>query len=290
MMARELVTGQIKRLRPLPPTALRLASLLASPLYSIDECVTIIKYDEALALEVLTYANSAFSGAQRQISDIRSAVIRLGGGRILKEILSRHLKTVMTGDLSAYGYSETELWRHSVAAALAIESLGPFLMGSISGLAFTAALMHDIGKLILARAAPKETITRIWAILSDETCTCEQAEKEILGFTHADVGAEIMVAWKMPECIERCVRNHHTMLAQADPLTDCVSVANVVAKSVGQGIGNEGMCFGYDSRVVDRMGLTAEIFERICVQTADRMREVLSFFEIEPGPDSASGR
>jgi putative nucleotidyltransferase with HDIG domain len=280
MKVRDLLLGHIRKLRPLPPTALRLAGLLDSPLYSIDECVNVIRYDEALALEVMIYANSAYSGASRPISDIRGAVIRLGGGRILKEILAKHLKSIMSGNLSAYGYAEVDLWRHSVAAATAVESLGPYLVSPIGGLAFAAALMHDIGKLILARAAPKARMDELWKKVSVEACTCEQAEKAVFGFSHADVGAEMMVEWKMPEAIERSVRNHHAVCAEADPMTDCVSVANIVARSVGEGIGFEGMSFGHDSRAAGRLGLTRDIVEKVCAQTTCRMKDVLAFFGV----------
>jgi putative nucleotidyltransferase with HDIG domain len=278
MNVHDLVLGHIRKLRPLPPTALRLAGLLDSPLYSIDECVAVIRYDEALALEILTYANSAFSGASRQISDIRGAVIRLGGGRILKDILAKHLKAFMSGTLSAYGYAETDLWRHSVAAATAVEALGPYLAAPVSGLAFAAALMHDIGKLVLARAAPRIQMEAIWKKVCDEGCPCELAEKEVVGLSHADVGAEMMAVWKIPEAIERSVRNHHAVCAETDLMTDCVSVANIVARSIGEGIGDEGMNFGHDSRAAGRLGLTKDIFEKVCAQTTVRMKEVLSFF------------
>jgi putative nucleotidyltransferase with HDIG domain len=280
MRAHDLVQGYLRKLQPLPPTALRLAGLLDSPLSSVDECVAVIRYDEAITLAILTYANSAFSGASRQITDIRSAVIRLGGGRILKDILARHLKSILCESLDDYGYAEADLWRHSVAAATAVESLGPYLVNPIGGLAFAAALMHDIGKLILARAAPKTVMDEIWNKVSLEACTCEQAENSVFGFSHADVGAEMMVEWKMPEAIQRSVRNHHAVCAEPDAMTDCVSVANVVARSVGEGIGFEGMRFGHDSRAAARLGLTKDIVEKVCAQTTCRMREILSFFGV----------
>jgi putative nucleotidyltransferase with HDIG domain len=280
MNARDLLNGHIRQLRPLPPTALRLAGLLDSPLYNIDECVEVIRYDEALALEILTYANSAYSGSTRPMSDIRTAVIRLGGGRILKDILARHLKAMMSGALAAYGYDEVDLWRHSVAAATAVEALSPFLLQPIGGLSFAAALMHDIGKLVLARAAPRERMDDIWRKVSSESCTCEEAERDVLGFSHADVGAEMMAAWKMPEAIERSVRNHHAVCAGADTMTDCVSVANIVARTVGEGIGYEGMSFGHDHRAAARLCLTKDIFEKVCAQTNCRIKDVLALYGV----------
>jgi putative nucleotidyltransferase with HDIG domain len=266
-------------LPPLPPTALRLSRALASKNYNVDECADIIKYDEALTLDVLRYANSAFSGPTRPITVIKDAVIRLGGGRILSELLAKHLQKSLSGSLEAYGYGERDLWRHSVAAASAAEVLAGLAPEPLSGLVFTAALLHDIGKLILARSVPREIMASVWEKVTREHVSCEQAEGAVLGFSHAQAGAALVTAWEMPESIVRGVRCHHgTEGLDFDPLTDCVMAANIVARSIGEGIGHEGMSTGLDERVAKRMGLTKDIFERVCAQTACRLQDVIAFF------------
>jgi putative nucleotidyltransferase with HDIG domain len=279
MITLDQVIRDTRDLPPLPPTALRLARALASKSYSVDECAEIIRYDEALTLEVLRYANSAFSGPARPIAEIREAVIRLGGGRILSELLARHLQPTMSAALEAYGYAEKDLWRHSVASASAAEVLSGLAPAPLSGLVFTAALLHDIGKLLLARAAPKALMVNVWVQVAREGLSCERAERLVLGFSHAEAGAALAAAWEMPECIVHGIRFHHGgEEADFDPLTDCVMAANITARSIGEGVGHEGMSTGLDERVAKRMGLTRDMFERVCAQTAVRVREVIAFF------------
>jgi putative nucleotidyltransferase with HDIG domain len=279
MISIQELTGRVRELSPLPPAATKLSRVLSSPMFSVEACVDSIRYDQALTLETLKFANAASEGVNREITSIREAVVRLGGGRILKEILARHLKKTLNEPLAAYGYGELELWRHSVAAASAAEALGAHIPSGAGGLSFTAALLHDVGKLILARTAPRREMEAIWKKVSVENCTCEQAEKTVLGFSHAEVGAEILTAWNMPESIVSAVRNHHAETAAVlDPMTDVVMVANLVARSIGEGVGYEGLSVGIDAAVGRRMGLTKEIFEGVCASTACRMREISTQF------------
>ena len=279
MITLEQVIDNTRDMPPLPPTALRLARALASKDYNIDECADIIRYDEALTLDVLKYANSAFSGPARAITGIKDAVIRLGGGRILTQLLARHLQPSLATALDAYGYGEQDLWRHSVAAASAAEVLAGLAPAPLSGLVFTTALLHDIGKLLLARTVPREVMGKVWDQVARGGWSCEQAESLVLGFTHAQAGAALVTAWEMPESIARGVQNHHGAAGfDFDPLTDCVMAANVAARSIGEGIGHEGMSIGLDERVAKRMGLTKDIFERVCAQTACRLQEIIAFF------------
>ena len=279
MITLEQITGRIKELAPLPPTATRLAAVLATPTYNIDECVEVVRYDQALTLAIIKYVNSAFAAAARPIADIKEAVIRLGGGRILRDLLASHLRGNLTVELPAYGYKESDLWRHSVAAAVAVEILGRHAALPPAGLSFTAALLHDIGKLVLARAAPRNDMEAIWKKVSVEKYTCEAAEKTVLGFSHAEVGGAVLTAWALPAGMATSVANHHAPSDTGDPMTDCVMAANLVARSIGEGIGHEGMSVGADAGVGRRLGLSRDKFELVCAESRCRMLDVTSVFK-----------
>jgi putative nucleotidyltransferase with HDIG domain len=279
MIAIDTIAGAIKELSPLPQTATRLAALLSTGNWTVDACVDTIRYDQALTAAVFKYANSAFSGATREITDIRDAVIRLGGGRILEDLLARHLQRDLTQALPAYGYNERDLWRHSVAAAIAAETLCAKLSLPIGGLAFSAALLHDIGKLILARTVARHNMEEVWKTVSHQNCSCEEAERKILGITHAETGAAVIELWGLPADIITGVKNHHASTDTGHTMTDCVMVANLVARSIGEGIGHEGMSVGCDALVGKRTGLTRETFEQVCARTRSRFKEVVEEFK-----------
>ncbi len=273
------IVSQAEKLEPLPPTATKLAQVIADEKSTINDASEIIKYDQALAAEVLRIANSSFSASRRSIGNVRDAVIRLGSGRILEMLVSKRVKGVMKQPLSQYGYSEDDLWRHSVASAIAAENLNRYAQVSISGVSFTAALLHDIGKLIMVRVFPEEEMKKTWHIMEEKQVPWALAEKEVFGFTHADVGAHIAQLWKLPDTIEKAIRNHHTVDTDGDPVTDSVRIANMVARTIGQGIGYEGMSVAMDNDLADRMELSRDDVETLCADTAQKLEYVLAIYE-----------
>ncbi len=273
------IVSQAEKLEPLPPTATRLAQVIADEKSTISDASEIIKYDQALAADVLRIANSSFSASRRSIGNVRDAVIRLGSGRILEMLVSKRVKGVMKQPLAQYGYSEDDLWRHSVASAIAAENLNRYAQVSISGISFTAALLHDIGKLIMVRVFPEGEMKKTWRIMEEKQVHWAVAEKEVFGFTHADVGAHIVQLWKLPDAIENAIRHHHAVETDFDPVIDSVRIANIVARVIGQGIGYEGMSVAMDSDITDRLKLSREDFETLCADTAQKLEDVLTMYE-----------
>jgi HD-like signal output (HDOD) protein len=123
MITIEQILKQVGEFGFLSPCAGKIAALIGNENSTVDDIVNVIKYDQAITVDVLKYANSSMSAPQRTITTVKDAVIRLGGARILMQILGKHVKNSMNVALPAYGYDENELWRHSVAAAVAAENL-----------------------------------------------------------------------------------------------------------------------------------------------------------------------
>jgi putative nucleotidyltransferase with HDIG domain len=256
MIPLKQLVSQTNDLGPLPQTALKLAEVVARQDSTIDDVVKVIHYDQAMTIDILKFANSAVSASMRAIATLRDAVVRLGGARILEQ--ARHVAGKMAVPLAAYGYAEQELWRHSVAAGVAAAVLGGFTKERLDGLLFTAALLHDIGKLILGRIAP-QSVDRVWEVVAQRQIPCEQAEREVFGFSHADVGAEMALAWGLPDPLVKAIRYHHEAHGSVEALVAGVIVANAIARLIGEGIGNEGMGFAVAPGVVEKLGLTKDI-------------------------------
>jgi hypothetical protein len=238
------LVSRIETLAPLPACASRLAAVVDDPESGIDDVVEAIRFDQALTATVLREANATSSASRRVISSVKGAVVRLGGARVLSRCLAGAIKAQLVEALPGYGYDERELWRHSVAAAVAAEELG---------VAFTASLLHDIGKLVLGRQAEPETMQAVWNCVEKDACTADQAETIVLGFSHAALGADFC--------------------------GDTVIVANIIAHCIGAGLGYEGMSIAAPEMISGRLGLSKENFERVCANTLGRLRQVLELYE-----------
>ncbi len=265
-------------LAALPASVTRLAAVIADPHSVIGDVVEAIRFDQALTAAVLREANSAASASRRVISSVKDAAVRIGGARILSHCIAGALRTKLGEALTSYGYGEMELWRHSVAAAVAAEELGLIVKTSGRGLEFTAALLHDIGKLVMGRKAPADAMLAVWEAVKKNNVTCERAETAVIGFSHAVLGAEIVKTWGLPEDIERAVRNHHASDAGPDACTDMVIVSNLAAHAMGEGLGHEGMSLSIDGAVSQRMGIRREDFERICARAAGSFSRTLTLY------------
>jgi len=268
------------RLSPIPQSMGKLAALVADERSTIDQIIRVIEYDQVLTAHVLRYANSAASASQRRIDTVKDAVIRIGAGRMLAEVVAGHVRDDMRQPIDGYGYGKNELWRHSVAAAVVAEQLGTFTGKQISGISFTAALLHDLGKLVLGRAIGEEEAHSIFqSIHEHRDQSFEIAEQRLIGYSHAQIGAMICESWNLPEQIVKAIRLHHSTYTEDDPVVDSVKLSNMVARVIGEGIGFEGMAFIIDTEVARRFGLSKESFETLCARVKHRFNEVIETFE-----------
>lgn len=260
---KKMIERTASRLRPLPAAAVRLSAVVARNDFEIDEAVGVIASDVVLASDVLRLANSASSGAIQRIGNVREAVIRLGASRILQWMLGRQVMSEMERPVEAYSLDERELWRHSLATALAAERIRGIagVAGiEISPIVYSAALLHDIGKLMLApefTPARKDEIIR----LTNDGRPYIEAEAEVCGITHADAGAGLLRAWNLPEQLCRAVEMHHRPDETPEPMTDAVHVANLVVKTIGIGMGSEGLGITASADAAVRLKLSPACYE-----------------------------
>ena len=205
----EALRSAVGRLDKLPSSSAtfhELSRLASSPDARIDDIASIVENDPAMAAKVLQLVNSAYFGLARPSASIRHAVSYLGrrpaqgahphGERVLRD-----------GGRAGGGFSIDELQRHSLLVARLAKR---FLSGTRSADgAFTAGLMHDIGKIILALGMP-ERAADVLQEVRRRSRSWHAIEKERFGVTHAEVGAYLLGAWGLPYVVVEAVAYHHT--------------------------------------------------------------------------------
>jgi putative nucleotidyltransferase with HDIG domain len=270
----------IDNLDPLPVTAQKLTTKLSDENVSIAEITDIVEYDQAIASNVLRIANSALYVGKMPIENLRSAVARLGTKTLLSILLHDHLRR-LTIDAPLYDLSENDLWAHGAAASLAVgELVAECPDVAIPEDAPIAALVHDIGKLIIVRYM-KADVQDLLDLSQKKKVSFVEAEREVLGTDHAEVGGAIASRWKFPEAITRTVEQHHSVpLPDPTPMMDAVMMANLVTKTLGVGLGAEGMNFSTDFEAVRRLGLTYSAFCRVCARTSMRLNDLLESYAV----------
>jgi len=257
---------EIENLTPMPVSMVQLTHMAGDPKVDLTELAKVIEYDEALTANLLRLANSTWLAGMEPVMSVREAVMRMGTAKILKMVVGRHLAGSMSTAIPGYNLDEHEHWRHSVAAALAAEELSTLLYMPQPGLAFTVSLMHDIGKLILGRYLADELVSQIQQAVNEEHVSFVEAEHQIMGTDHAEIGAEIARYWKFPEPLINAIELHHNPDVQPEALIDLVHVGNIVARLMGVGLGCEELHLNTSQEAPKRLGVSPTLLEQVCVK------------------------
>jgi HD-like signal output (HDOD) protein len=269
------------QLEPLAPSVTRLAALVCGGAPELGQVVDIVQYDEALTASLLRSANSSWSSSRVEITTVRDAVIRLGASPVLAMTLGRNVRSRLDNPVPEYGLGEGELWRHSVAASLAAELLAPRARHRPPPEAATAALLHDVGKLVMARFLARPLLDALRTHEARGLTTLE-AEVAVLGTDHAELGGLIARAWSLPDSLVRGIREHGRPRADGDTLMHALYLADVLAKSVGAGLGDnadDGPDVEGFARAIGGLGLAAADFDELRCLVGQRLSEMEHRFD-----------
>lgn len=283
MIAKAELIRKVDRLTPFSSAILQLMQALNDPESDVRSIVAALRFDPAITVQVLRLCNSAAFGRPRKVTSLAEAVVYLGRRRLLEVLLQVGAGMVLDGNHPGYGLSRGQLWKHSVAVALAAEALGSRLGMQDSSALFTAGLLHDVGKIVLSEyVAP--AFRKILARVEQQSATFFEAEHELLGYSHDEVGAMLAERWKLPEPIVRCIRYHYrpSELNPADPLVDVVNLANCLCLMFGVGTGEDGLNYRADPLVMKRVGAHRSDLSAVEVEVAVRLRELSPLFAETP--------
>ncbi|RPH94861.1 HDOD domain-containing protein [candidate division KSB1 bacterium] len=276
------LSREIEHLDPIPVSQPLLAQAIADPNADLQKIVTIIEYDPALTANALKLANSAYYSPGVPVHSVREAVARLGAGRILQHSVGRMMHGKLAQACPGYDLAEEELWHHSVAAALAADNLPRYAKTAIHPVAFTASLLHDIGKFILSRHLAGEVKEEIKKVEHEHRLPYVEAERAVLGFDHAQVGGVIARRWNFPDTLADAIARHHHPRHDGENSALCaVHIGNAVAKIIGVGMGSEEMNMLADSASARSLGLTPTTLEALCATVAYELPSVVAIFEEE---------
>lgn len=216
-------------LPPLPQSASRLARLVADEDSELNEVVKVIEFDPVLTMKLLRMANSVLRCPGRRIGSVKDAVIRLGNGAVCGLAIGASVKPLLGKTIPGYQITGTDYWRHSLAAALAAEVVKNASRERLSALAFTASLLHDIGKLVLGNFLNKELLGWLERAIVEAEMPAHLAEMEILALHHGEVGGIVARHWQLPDAIIAGITYHHDPEACDDPIATVAFLSNMIA-------------------------------------------------------------
>lgn len=266
-------------LRYLPPAPTVLPELLrrlTKPDLDTSEIVQLLTFDPGLTASILRMANSAFFAGAEPAGTLAEAVTRLGYHQVLLLVATICGATTLSQPKSSYALDAGELWRHSVATALAAETLAQ-TSGTDINLAFTAGLLHDLGKIVLGEALGDRP-ARLLAPADGERRTRLDCERAALGLDHAEVGGRLLARWRFAEAVVAAVTHHHAPMAAGphQPLAACVHLGDVIAHSLGLGAGAQALATQAHAEALDVLGVTPARWPQCVLRGLDRFQQMRS--------------
>jgi len=239
-LPREII-ADLKRVPELPVAVSRLLSVINDERHGLHDIVTIVRHDAVLTARVLKVANSAAYALPTPVTTIDRAVPVLGESMIIGITLAESVAALHHRELHGYAAEAGSLWRHDLLTAVAARRLAPLSLRPVEAdLAFTCGLLHDLGKAVLSAHLAGVVTEMLERLEREEGTSYLDAEREMLGTTHAEVGLALARRWRLPTPLDVAMADHHRP-AQAPKewrsLVYIVHLADMAAMMLGMGTG-----------------------------------------------------
>lgn len=269
----EHILKRVQALPALPTSAMRVIALTKNPETNIKDLQAVIAQDPALAAGILRQANSSYYGYARRISSLQDGIMILGFQAIQGLAMASAVAPILKVNLAGYEIDQEGLWQHSMLTAMTAKKLCKILKLPHGDTAFTAGLLHDIGKIIIT-VYLQEIGSYILKKINDSNLTYAELEEKVIGFGHATVGGFIAKHWNLPPELVSAISYHHTLPSE-DPhpdVTAVVHIANSLANTMGVGGGVDSFLNPLEEKALARFQLTEADLELLMAE----MGELLS--------------
>ncbi len=259
-----------KTLPTLPGVILRLNELSESKKASVQEMAKIVSSDQVLAARILRLANSPSYGFYR-VSTISNAMILLGVNVVKSLALSSSFFEIMEKD-------RIGLWEHSLGVGMAANLIARKLGLPECEEIATAALLHDIGKVVISLKC-KEAETQIRSVAHEKRLFTREAEQEIIGADHAEIGAWLAKSWFLPDKLTEPIAFHHNVELAVNHRvkTAVVHVADVFIKASGFGDSGDSFVPQIQQTAWDVLKLTEQQLTELVEEVDEMLVEVQKF-------------
>lgn len=260
----------------LPEVTIKIIQIVEDPKSTARDLHDVIKNDPALSVKVLKVVNSAFYGLPGQVASVDRAIILLGLSAVKNIAIAASIARLFQGKRISAQFSAADLWRHSVAVAVAARGIAkasphPAMHDEI----FVAGLIHDIGTLVERQAFPDE-FAEVIRRCSDADQDFLACEREVIGADHQSFGIGLTTKWKFPRHLRAAVGYHHTPDATSPELKNIatiIHVADVMCCAEKLGMHLTAHRETYTPEMLELLGVTQGQLDQIRAELPDKLTE-----------------
>ena len=234
------IVNKVHNLPTLPQVVESVMSMVEDPNASAVQLAEVISKDQALMAKVLRVVNSAYTGMPKEITTLKQATVILGFNTIKNLVLSASIfDTFGKGDVNNR-FDRVKFWEHSIGTAVGAKVLAKRIGSENPEEMFIAGLVHDIGKIIIDEYLHNEFL-KILDLVDARQIRILEAENEILGVGHPQLGEWVARKWNLPLNLVECIAFHHSpqLAVNSKERVAIVHIANAIPRIEGIGFGGD---------------------------------------------------
>lgn len=274
------LAGKIRQLPTLPTVYIRVAELMRDPETSATDVGKVVAHDQVIAAKLLQIVNSSFYGFRDRITTIPRAITVVGFQGLRDLILTLSALRVVRPWSDGKTFDDRSFWAHGVGCASAARAIASMVRGVDPEEAFTAGLLHDIGKLALYWFLRDEFVDVVWAAQERGEPLYRQ-ENDAMGFNHADLGQLLAVRWRLPDELADAIAFHHTpVAARHTRIARLIHIADIIAQAMLPGADAKDRIPPLDATAWAQTGLVKDAVETLMAKTADEFEKGKEFLAI----------
>ncbi|MCB2146758.1 MAG: HDOD domain-containing protein [Deltaproteobacteria bacterium] len=274
------ILKKVNRLEPIPMVIHKVLDLADDPESSLKDLMEVVERDPAITANLLRTVNSAHMGLPVKVDSVRQAVSMLGLQQVVEMVLSQNLSGNLKRSQKGYGLAKGDLWRQSLAVAMVARTLARQRDLMSLPAIYTAALLKDIGKVILHEFVADQ-LSAIQKLVAEKDMSFVEAEKEVLGMDHTTLGGIIAKQWHFSPHMIYMIENHHLLnpASRNDPATATLYLADMVAMMVDTGIGVDRLAYHVYQDVFNDFFPDKQQLKSLMITYKNFQREIQGFLE-----------
>lgn len=250
--------NDIERLPSFPDIVHKVLQMVRDSEADFQAVAKEISKDVGLTSDILRISNSAYYSPSREIRSVHEAIVILGLKAVKDIVMVSAARGILKQPITGYRIEERDMWDHSLAvASLSAKIATDFKTKTPADVAFTAGLLHDVGKVVLSQTFRKAYVQISMDFKQNPNQRFTELEKKYMGYNHSEVGAILLKKWNFPtDLVEAALYNYTPEKATINPeLTNIVHIANWIALSAGIGVDAGGLSETLNDNSVTSLGL-----------------------------------
>jgi len=277
-------SAEIKRamnsIQPIPQVALKMLRIIDQDEYDIATLTEEIRKDQVLSARTLKLCNSVFYGTRNRIQSLDHALVYLGQALLVKFVISASINNFFHQAAMGYSLCKGGIYHHAVGSAIIAEKIAALTGHETSASAYTAGLLHDIGKVVLDQYI-QSAFPLFYRELQQSQNNFIDVENELLGTNHTEIGTTLARQWSFPDSLIETIKHHHNPEAstQYRKLVHIVYLADLLMSRFHAGLEVDRLGTDMLALRLETIGLSKQRFDEIV--------DIIPFNVLESFPEMA---